>query len=115
MKLKHRSQASAFDILDVLADLMHGGRHSRRTVVRAFCVSLPTADRWLEELRRRVPGVRSMRIGKTTWFEMIHKGSPDPCAGFVLGQHVPRKCDRCGLDFDDHPAAVRMRDEAISP
>ncbi len=55
-------------ILDVLADLMKGGRHSRTTVARTG-PSLPTADRWLKQLRDQVPGVRAVRDGKTTWYE----------------------------------------------
>jgi len=54
-------------ILDVLSDLMLGGRHSRQTIAR-MGVSLPTADRWLKSLLT-VPGVRKLRIGKTSWFE----------------------------------------------
>jgi hypothetical protein len=54
--------------LDVLRDLMLGGRHSRRTVARGG-VSLPTADRWLMALYVTIPGVRKVRDGKTTWFE----------------------------------------------
>lgn len=54
--------------LDVLRDLMLGGRHSRRTVVRFGC-SLPTADRWLLDLWKKIPSVRKVRQGKTTWFE----------------------------------------------
>jgi hypothetical protein len=54
----------AFGILDVLADLMRGSSHSRTTVA-SMGVSLPTADRWLVELRR-VPGVSKRRLGKVT-------------------------------------------------
>lgn len=53
--------------LHVLRDLMLGGRHSRRTVARSG-VSLPTADRWLAALMV-VPGVKRVRVGKTSWFE----------------------------------------------
>jgi len=56
--------------LDVLRDLMLGGRHSRHTVSR-FGVSLPTADRWLKELYGKIPGVRKLRVGKTTWFDWV--------------------------------------------
>lgn len=59
---------SPFGVLGVLRDLMLGGRHSRRTVARGFQVSLPTADRWLGELAI-VPGVRAVRVSKTTWVE----------------------------------------------
>lgn len=54
--------------VDLLRDLMLGGRHSRHTVIR-FGVSLPTADRWLKELYEKIPGVRKVREGKTTWFD----------------------------------------------
>lgn len=53
--------------LDLLRDLMLGGRHSRQTAVR-IGISYPTADRWLESLLR-VPGVRKFKHGKTTWYE----------------------------------------------
>jgi|GEM_PF-4387674 hypothetical protein len=53
--------------LDVLRDLMLGGRHSRQTAVR-LGISFPTADRWLESLLT-VPGVRKFKQGKTTWYE----------------------------------------------
>ena len=53
--------------LDVLRDLMLGGRHSRQTAVR-LGISYPTADRWLEALLK-VPGVRRFKMGKTTWYE----------------------------------------------
>lgn len=60
---------SAFYVLDVLADLIRGGRHSRGTVVRAWRVSLPTADRWIAALATRVPGVVRTKVGKVTWIE----------------------------------------------
>lgn len=65
---RHRAIAGPGGTLDVLRDLMLGGRHSRHTVTR-FGVSLPTADRWLMELARKVPGVRKVREGTTSWFE----------------------------------------------
>jgi hypothetical protein len=64
--------APRLDELDLLRDLMKGGRHSRHTVVRCG-VSLPTADRWLRALWIKIPGVSAIRVGKTTWFEW----SPD--------------------------------------
>ncbi len=54
--------------LDVLRDLMLGGRHSRQTAVR-FGISHRTADRWLESLLLKVPGVHRFRLGKTAWYE----------------------------------------------
>ena len=55
-------------LLEVLRDLMLGGKHSRRTIARGG-VSLPTADRWLVELLEVVPGVRRTREGRVSWFE----------------------------------------------
>lgn len=56
------------DELDILADLIRGGRHSRVTVARSG-VSLQTADRWLKRLAEKVPGVRKVRESQTSWFE----------------------------------------------
>lgn len=64
-----QGEPSVFGVLDIVSDLLEGGRHSRRTVARAFCVSLPTADRWLQEIARRIPGVVKVKIGKVTWYE----------------------------------------------
>jgi hypothetical protein len=61
--------------LDILRDLMLGGRHSRTTVARAAKVSLPTADRWLMALRQKVPGMHAVRVSKTTWVEWRNVGS----------------------------------------
>ena len=55
-------------LLDVVRDLMLGGRHSRTTVARGG-VSLPTADRWLKLIEATVPGMKRVRIGKTAWLE----------------------------------------------
>lgn len=60
-------------ILDVVRDLMLGGRHSRRTVAVMADVSLQTADRWLVSIRTTIPGVRVVRVGKTTWLEWSRK------------------------------------------
>lgn len=54
--------------LDILRDLMSGGRHSRTTVARCG-VSLPTADRWLGQLAAKIPGVRKVRESKVSWYE----------------------------------------------
>jgi hypothetical protein len=54
--------------LDVLRDLMLGKRHSRQTVAR-MGVHERTADRWLELLEKKVPGVRRIRVGQTSWLE----------------------------------------------
>jgi hypothetical protein len=62
------SSKTVFRMLDVLGDLLRGGRHDRNTVAR-LGVSLPTADRWLEALEERVPGLRRVKVGKTSWLE----------------------------------------------
>lgn len=73
---RHRAPANPGGILDVLRDLMLGGRHSRHTVTR-FGVSLPTADRWLKEIAAKIPGVRKVRDGNVSWFEW-RRPSPEP-------------------------------------
>ena len=65
--------------LDLLRDLMLGGRHSRSTAIR-LGISYPTADRWLESLLK-VPGVRRTKIGKTTWYEWE---PPEWCRKVIL-------------------------------
>lgn len=60
---------------DVLRDLMHGLRHSRRTLL-GMGLSLKTSDRWLHALLV-VPGVHRVREGKTTWYVW----SPPPRGG----------------------------------
>jgi hypothetical protein len=72
--------------LDLLRDLMLGGRHSRQTAVR-LGISFPTADRWLESLLM-VPGVRKTKIGKTTWYEWK---PPEWCRKEIL-----REAERSG-------------------
>lgn len=54
--------------LDVVRDLMLGGRHSRSTIAR-YGVSLPTADRWIKAIVRTIPGMRFVKEGRTTWLE----------------------------------------------
>ena len=51
-----------------IVTLMSGGRHSRRTIVAEYGVSLPTADRWLAAIHE-LPGMKRVRCGKTTWLE----------------------------------------------
>lgn len=77
--MKRRSSTT---ILEILADLIRGGRHSRTTVARTG-VSLPTADRWLKQLLKTIPGVRSAKEGKTTWFEWR---APAPAAKRPAGR-----------------------------
>jgi hypothetical protein len=66
--MSQRNDPSVFRILDVLGDILRGGRHSRTTVAR-FGVSLPTADRWLDALEARVPGLRRLKVGRVSWLE----------------------------------------------
>lgn len=66
--MKGRRRENRFSELDILRDLMLGGRHSRTTVARCG-VSLPTADRWLKVLYSKIPDVKRVRHGKVTWFE----------------------------------------------
>ena len=61
-------KGAAVSELDVLRDLMLGGRHSRHTIARCG-ISLPTADRWLKAIAKTIPGARKVREGKTTWLE----------------------------------------------
>jgi hypothetical protein len=59
---------ASWNVLDVLRDVMLGGRHSRRTIAR-LGLSLPTADRWIRRLTKTIPGARTVRVSKTTWLE----------------------------------------------
>jgi hypothetical protein len=78
VKPKHRVSPTVFGVLEVLSDLIRGGLHSRRTVVRGWRVSLPTADRWLASLELRVPGVTSTKVGREKWLGWRQtKRSPD--------------------------------------
>jgi hypothetical protein len=60
-------------LLQIVRDLMLGGRHSRTTIARCG-VSLPTADRWIKMIVASVPGARTVREGKTTWVEWRRQG-----------------------------------------
>jgi hypothetical protein len=64
-----KDDGTVASVLDLVSDLIEGGKHSRRTVARAFRVSLPTADRWLVEIERRIPGVVSSKLGRIRWYE----------------------------------------------
>ncbi len=54
-------------LLSVVADLLRGDKHSRQTIAAATGKSLPTADRWIDQLEASLPNVRRLREGKTTW------------------------------------------------
>jgi predicted DNA-binding transcriptional regulator YafY len=73
-------------MLGIVADLLRGDRHSRRTIAQATGKSLPTADRWIEHLQRALPGLRRVREGKTTW--LVHDGRQPPSASAATGACV---------------------------
>jgi hypothetical protein len=77
---------ASISILEILGDLMRGGRHSRGTVARTG-LSLSTADVWLKQLLT-IPGVRSVREGKTLWFEWR---APPPAKRGARGEKVDRR------------------------
>lgn len=70
-------------LLSVVADLLHGTRHSRRTIARSTRKSLPTADRWLDLLEDALPHVRRVREGNTTW--LVYDGHPTPSPSAATG------------------------------
>jgi predicted DNA-binding transcriptional regulator YafY len=58
-------------MLRIVADLLAGNRHSRRTIATATGKSLATADRWIEHIAAALPGARRLREGKVTW--LVHE------------------------------------------
>jgi predicted DNA-binding transcriptional regulator YafY len=74
-------------LLGVVADLLRGDRHSRRTIAAATGKSLPTADRWIEHIETVLPNVRRVRDGKTTWISYDAKRST-PTKPAVVGACV---------------------------
>lgn len=73
-------------LLSVVADLLRGGRHSRRTLASSTGKSLPTADRWLDQLEESLPSVRRFREGRTTWF--VYDGRHIPSRSAATGACV---------------------------
>jgi predicted DNA-binding transcriptional regulator YafY len=73
-------------LLSVVADLLRGDRHSRRTIADATGKSLPTADRWIDQLEESLPNVRRVREGKTTW--LVHEGRRIPSHSAATGACV---------------------------
>lgn len=71
-------------LLGVIADLLRGTRHSRRTVAASTGRSLPTADRWIEHIATTVPRVRRVREGRTSWLV------------YDVGKDVPTKTATVG-------------------
>jgi predicted DNA-binding transcriptional regulator YafY len=58
-------------LLGVVADLLRGTRYSRRTLAKTTGKSLPTADRWIEQIAENLPTAKRVREGKTTW--LVHE------------------------------------------
>lgn len=70
MTMKSNRPLPAFRILEIVRDLLLGGRFCRHTVARQFNVSLPTADRWLVAIETHIPGAKRVRVGKIAWVEI---------------------------------------------
>lgn len=73
-------------LLAVVADLLRGDRHSRRTIAQSTGKSLPTADRWIEHIQHAFPHIRRVRDGKTTW--LVHEGRRLPSTSTAVGACV---------------------------
>jgi predicted DNA-binding transcriptional regulator YafY len=70
-------------LLSVVADLLRGKAHSRRTITESTGKSLPTADRWLDLLEDALPHVRRVRDGNTT--SLVYDGHPKPSPSATTG------------------------------
>src|SRR5687768_4518472 len=57
---------AASKLLRVVAELLRGTRHSRRSVAAATGKSLTTADRWIEQIKKLLPDIRAIREGRTS-------------------------------------------------
>ena len=73
-------------LLAVVADLLRGDRHSRRTIAKTTGKSLPTADRWIDQIEAALPNTRRVREGKTTW--LVHDGRRIPSRSAAAGACV---------------------------
>jgi predicted DNA-binding transcriptional regulator YafY len=73
-------------LLAVVADLLRGDRHSRRTIAETTGKSLPTADRWIDQIEATLPNTRRVREGKTTW--LVHDGRRVPSRSAAVGACV---------------------------
>lgn len=67
-------------LLEIVEDLLRGVRHSRRTIAAKSGKSPGTADRWITEIQSRLPNVRKVREGKTTWLTMDRTAPPSRSA-----------------------------------
>ncbi len=73
-------------LLSVVADLLSGKQHSRRTIAEVTGKSLPTADRWIDQLEEALPDARRVRDGKTTW--LVYEGRQIPSRSAAVGACV---------------------------
>lgn len=60
----------AESLVRIIADLMKGERHSRGSVAAKANRSKGTASRWLKEIHRLIPTVKTKRDGKTLWYSL---------------------------------------------
>ena len=74
-------------LLGVVGDLLAGARHSRRSIASKTGKSLPTADRWIDEIAEALPNVHRARDGKTTWISYDAKRNT-PTKPAVVGACV---------------------------
>ena len=78
-------------LLSVVADLLRGDRHSRRTISASTGKSLPTADRWIDQLEEALPNIRRLREANTTWLVYdarrlpSHSAATGACVAASLG------------------------------
>lgn len=75
-------------LLGIVADLLRGDRHSRRTIADKTGRSLPTADRWIESIVAAFPNVRRVREGKTNWLSLDGRRRDVPTKTAVVGACV---------------------------
>lgn len=86
MKNDQADRDTVTTLLRVVGDLLRGDRHSRRTIADSTGKSLPTADRWLDQIEGVLPNVRRVREGKTTW--LAYEGRRVPSRSAATGACV---------------------------
>lgn len=74
-------------LLEVMADLMAGLRHSRQTIAKKTQRSPQTADRWIKKIAATIPGVKTTREGNTTWL-ICEKRHDQPSKRAAVGACV---------------------------
>jgi len=67
MKPSKRETDAGQKALAIVGDLLSGQRHSRQTIKKKTGRSLPTADRWIRQIRATLPRTRIEPEGKTKW------------------------------------------------